>query len=121
VQVVRADHQRPGQREFLSQVRERVHGSEPQARIARHRDRAPFTAVARRQQCSDRCPPRIRRRPGTSEHPGHQAEWPGTLQFTRPARCHLHPPATRLLQRVLEQARFADAGLAVDQHDRLTA
>jgi hypothetical protein len=121
VQVVRADHQRPGQCHLLGQVRERVDGAELQARVAGHGDRAPVPAVPYRQQLPDGRPPRIRRPPGTPEHPGHQPEWPGPFQLTRPARRHLHPAAARLLQHVLEQPRLADAGLTLDQHDGLAA
>jgi hypothetical protein len=45
VQVVRADNQRPVQREFLGQVGERVHGAELQARVAGHGDRSPVPAI----------------------------------------------------------------------------
>src|SRR6185437_13530069 len=60
---------------------------------------------------------RIRRRPGAAEHPGDQPERPALLQLGRPGRRHPEAAAPRLLQRVLEQERLADAGLAVDQHD----
>jgi hypothetical protein len=126
VQVVRADNQRPVQHEFLGQVGERVHHAELQARVAGHGDRAPVAPVApvpavpavpAGQQLPDRRPPRIRRRPGAAEHPGDQPERPGLLQLGRPGRRHPQAAAPRLLQRVLEQERLADAGLAVDQHD----
>jgi hypothetical protein len=120
VQVVRAEDQRPVQREFLGQVGERVHGAELQARVAGHGDRAPtleVPAVPAGQQFPDRRPPRIRCRPGAAEHRGDQPERPGPLQLRRPGRRHPQAAAPRLLQRVLEQARLADAGLAVDQHD----
>ena len=74
-------------------------------------------AVLAGQQLPDRRPPRIRRRPGAAEHPGDQPERPGPLQLGRPGRRHPQAAAPRLLQRVLEQPRLADAGLAVDQHD----
>ena len=74
-------------------------------------------AVPAGQQLPDRGPPRIRRRPGAAEHPGDQPERPGPLQLGRPGRRHPQAAAPRLLQRVLEQPRLADAGLAVDQHD----
>ena len=48
---------------------------------------------------------------------GDQPERPGPLQLGRPGRRHPQAAAPRLLQRVLEQPRLADAGLAVDQHD----
>jgi hypothetical protein len=117
VQVVRAEHQRPVQRELLGQVGERVHGAELQARVAGHGDRAAVPAVPGGQQLRDRRPPRIGRRPGAAEHAGDQPERPGPLQFGRPGRRHPQAAAPRLLQRVLEQSRLADAGLTVDQHD----
>lgn len=38
-----------------------------------------------------------------------------------PARGHVHAAAARVLQCLCEQARLADPGLALDQHDRRPA
>ena len=97
LQVIHADHQRPGQRELLRQVSERIDRAEPQPRVAGHRDRAPVTAPGG-QQRGDGRPPRVRRRADAPERGGHQAERPGPLQLLSPARRHLHAAAARVLQ-----------------------
>jgi hypothetical protein len=60
LQVVHADHQRPGQRELLGEVGECVHGAELQPRIAGYRDRTLVAASVGGQQRRDGRPPRVR-------------------------------------------------------------
>ena len=120
LQVVHADQQRPGQRELLHQVGERVDHPEPQSGVAGHGDRVALPGGSG-QQLRDGRPPGVRRGPGAAEHPGHEAERPHALQFLGPPRRHLHAAPPRVLQRRVEQARLADAGLALDEHDRAPA
>ena len=121
LQVIHADHQRPGQRELLRQVSERIDRAEPQPRVAGHRDRAPLPTAVGGQQRGDGRPPRVRRRADAPERGGHQAERPGPLQLLSPARRHLHAAAARVLQHAGEQPRLPDPGLTLDQHDRRPA
>ena len=88
MQVVRAEHQRPVQREFLGQVGERVHGAELQAGVASHGDRAAVPAVPGGQQLRDRRPPRLVQ---------HVLEQPrladaGLTAAQVPVRSRAHPP-----------------------------
>jgi len=58
LQIVHADHQRPGQGQCLRQVGERVDDPEQQARITGHRDRVPVPHGPG-QQVRDRRPVRV--------------------------------------------------------------
>ncbi len=121
LQIIGADHHRPGQGERLHQVTERIDHPELQARIAGHRDRMITAAVASGQQFRDGGPlgvpgPRL-----ATEGIRQQAERPRPLQLFGTPRSCLHAPCGGAGERLLKQARLPDPGLAFDKHDRQAA
>ena len=60
-QVIQAQHHGPGQHQLLHQVGEGIHHTEPQNRVAGHRDRAQVPGPLGGQQPGDGRPPRFRR------------------------------------------------------------
>jgi hypothetical protein len=122
LQVIGADHDRPGQGQSLHQVTERVNHPELQPRIAGHGDRSLTAAAARsRQQSCDRGPPRVGGARDAAEGARQQAERPRPLQLVRPPRGHLHAARSGVGQRLFEQACLADPGLTLNEHDRPAA